>query len=160
MRRNVELSIAANLAASRLLRLSSSSRRYDVSNDHRLTAVEPLLVSISIICRYQPANYLPALAVPGFESKIGMAMFVQLLGDEATCRDTRWDRSPRCRNESLNQEEEYMTLRIPQMILGLAILTPTPLSIHKPRRGALSGLTSSVLLVMNFPPAKQSRDSV
>ena len=53
-----------------------------------------------------------------------------------------------------------MTLRIPQMILGLAILTPTPLSIHKPRRGALSGLTSSVLLVMNFPPAKQSRDSV
>src|SRR5215469_17799232 len=54
-----------------------------------------------------------------------MAMFVQLLGDEkATCRDTHWDRSPRCRNESLNQEEEYMTLRIPQIILARAILTP------------------------------------
>jgi len=26
-----------------------------------------------------------------------MAMFVQLLGDEVTCRDTQWDGSPRCR---------------------------------------------------------------
>jgi hypothetical protein len=67
-----------------------------------------------------------------------MAMFVQLLGDEATWRDTHWDRNPRCRNESLNQEEEYMTFGIPQIILALA---------------------SSALLVINFPPANQSRDS-
>ena len=35
------------------------------------------------------ASELPSfLAVAGFESEIGMAMFVQLLGDEATFRDT------------------------------------------------------------------------
>jgi hypothetical protein len=32
-------------------------------------------------------KYLPFFAVAAFESKIGMAMFVQLLGDEATCRN-------------------------------------------------------------------------
>src|SRR5215469_9158397 len=123
----------------------TSSRRHDVSNDHTLTAVDPPR-GLDLDNLHISDSELPSfLAVAGFESKIGMAMFVQLLGDEATCRDTHWDRSPRCRNESLNQEEEYMTLRIAQITLGLAILTPTPLSIHKPRRGALSGLTSSAL---------------
>ena len=78
----------------------------------------------------RPGQELPSfLAVAGFESKIGMAMFVRLLGDEATCCDTHLDRSQRCRNESLNQEEEYMTLRIPQIILAVAILTPCA-SLH------------------------------
>jgi len=83
-------------------------------------------------------NYPSFLAVAGFESKIGMAMFVQLLGDEATGRDTHRVRSQRCRDESLNQEEERMTSRIQQIILALA---------------------SFSLLIMNFPPAKQSCDS-
>ena len=43
---------------------------------------------------------------------MGMAMFVQLLGDEATCRDTPWDRGPRCRNESLNQLGRQLTFPV------------------------------------------------
>jgi len=43
------------------------------------------------------------------KSEIGMAMFVQLVGEEATFRDTHWNRSPRCRNGSLDQEEEDET---------------------------------------------------
>ena len=89
-----------------------------------------------------------------------MAMFVQLLGDEATCRDTHWDRSPRWRNESLKQEEECMNFRIPQIILVLAILTPYASLQSQTTIGCLLLLTSSALLVINFPLAKQSRVSV
>jgi len=73
----------------------TSSRHYDVSNDNTLTAVDPLAVQISIIRTYQPMNYLPFFAVAGFESRIDMAMFVQLLGDEATCRDIHWELGPK-----------------------------------------------------------------
>ena len=45
-----------------------------------------------------------------------MAMFVQLLGDEATCRDTHWDRSPGCRNESLNQLGRQLTFPVKRHI--------------------------------------------
>ena len=58
------------------------SRHYDVSNDHTLTAVDPLVVQISIIRTNHPANYLPFLLSLGLNRKIDMAMFVQLLGDE------------------------------------------------------------------------------
>jgi len=79
LRRNVELSIAANLSASRLSRLSSFSRRYDVSNDHTLTAVDPRGLDLDNL--HISASELPSfLAVTGFESEIGMAVFVQLLG--------------------------------------------------------------------------------
>ena len=54
-----------------------------------------------------------------------------------------------------------MNFRIPQIILALAILTPyASLSSHKPRWDAFCLLTSSALLVINFPLAKLSRVSV
>ena len=54
---NVDCSAVLDL----LMRAQTCSRRYDVSNDHTLTAVDPLVVEISIICTYQPANHLPFL---------------------------------------------------------------------------------------------------
>ena len=56
------------------------------------------------------ASELPSfLAVAGFESEISMAMFVQLLGDEATFSATLMGPKVKMRNESSHQEEEYET---------------------------------------------------
>ena len=48
-----------------LMDAQTPSRRYDVSNDHTLTANDPLVVEISIIRTYQPANCLPFLLALG-----------------------------------------------------------------------------------------------
>ena len=53
-----------------------------------MTALDPPC-GLDIDNLLMSASELPSfLAVAGFESEIGMAMFVQLLGDEAIFRDT------------------------------------------------------------------------
>ena len=63
-----------NVDCSRMLDLAHGpqtlSRHYDVSNDHTLTAVDPLVVQISIIRTYHPANYLPFLLSLGLNRKL------------------------------------------------------------------------------------------
>jgi hypothetical protein len=68
-----EPSDSVNVDCSRVRDLAhgqqTSSRHYDASNDHTLTPVDPLVVLISIICTYQPANYLPFLLSLGLHRK-------------------------------------------------------------------------------------------
>ena len=63
------------------------SRRYNVWDDHTLTAVDPP-GGLNLDNLHISASELPSfLACAGFKSEIGMAMFVQILGHETNCRD-------------------------------------------------------------------------
>src|SRR5437660_1852490 len=74
---------------------------------------------------YRPANYLPFLLAPGSVRNSCMAMFVHSLVIEATGRERlTWTEAETCRYESFNEEEQYMTRRIPQIVLALAIVIP------------------------------------
>jgi Cytochrome P460 len=66
-----------------------------------------------------------------------MAMFVHSI-IEATGGETHWDLNQTCRYESFDQEEEYMTRRIPQIILALTILTPY-ISLHSQSKETFNG---------------------